>query len=923
MGHYSTRWSLLFVLIFAVSSVCSLVQGFSSLANPTPTIQQAIQVAQLPPLQTPQQTTTSAQTPQPISTNQTDTPVPESSATDVAANQAVPFTTLTALSSSPTLLGQPTIFTATVSSSSPLTYTWNFGDGSNAENGTSVVHIYPAAEIYTATITATNNLELITTTLIVTVTSPTETPSPTLPLIAQVTGTPTTDLVPPSVEPPTVGPTAPPTSPPPNDDDDDGSDGPKVPRSPGQDLPVTLAFLQREYLADEDDGSINVTLEITISPPRADQTVDPNAIITVDYLFSTELGRIEPITIDLATKGIPTKFDDFFVVTHDFSLAIPNDNITNEPDEKVALALINPNPREVHLHQNPNRRAAVVTITDDDPPPKVQFGQPAYTISENIETGQAVIDVNLSARSAVPVTVDYTTITITGTGAATAGSDYELTTGTVTFEPLDVSELFTIPIISSNVFTIDLEGVETVPLTLTNAISAEFGITGTATLSIEDCTLPDAIAAANNDTATGGCPAGNDADTITLVNGRTYPLSTIHNNTDGSNGLPSITSSITIEGNNSIIERSGVSRFRNFHIGSTGTLTLTKVTIRNGDVNNRGGAILNRGTLTVDNSIIENNRADNNGGGIAQLDSGVLTVINSSIINNTAGGNGGGIDQFSIGFDGTITIIDSIIRGNTATLDGGGIGTAGGRNTISNTSIASNTAMDDGGGIYYPGGGNMSVINTAIINNDSVNFGGGIVNFGSAKITNSTISGNKNENEGGGGIYSNQGTLTIINATISNNETISGVGGGVRISSDDNSTVILQNTILANNNANAGTGPDCFTDDPTHPLTSQRFNLIENTTNCTIIGTNTYTSTDPALEPLSLNSPGTTETHALQGSSPAIDAGDDTVCPATDQRGVARPKEVRCDIGAYEYSPGILLRLPPVIKSASEEKHSK
>jgi len=46
---------------------------------------------------------------------------------------------------------------------------------------------------------------------------------------------------------------------------------------------------------------------------------------------------------------------------------------------------------------------------------------------------------------------------------------------------------------------------------------------------------------------------------------------------------------------------------------------------------------------------------------------------------------------------------------------------------------------------------------------------------------------------------------------------------------------------------------------------------------------------------------GPTLTHALLAGSPAIDAGDDAVCPATDQRGVAR--DAACDVGPFEYVP--------------------
>jgi hypothetical protein len=48
------------------------------------------------------------------------------------------------------------------------------------------------------------------------------------------------------------------------------------------------------------------------------------------------------------------------------------------------------------------------------------------------------------------------------------------------------------------------------------------------------------------------------------------------------------------------------------------------------------------------------------------------------------------------------------------------------------------------------------------------------------------------------------------------------------------------------------------------------------------------------------NNGGPTLTHALLPGSPAIDAADDALCPATDQRGVTRPQGAGCDIGSYE-----------------------
>jgi hypothetical protein len=58
-------------------------------------------------------------------------------------------------------------------------------------------------------------------------------------------------------------------------------------------------------------------------------------------------------------------------------------------------------------------------------------------------------------------------------------------------------------------------------------------------------------------------------------------------------------------------------------------------------------------------------------------------------------------------------------------------------------------------------------------------------------------------------------------------------------------------------------------------------------------------TTDPRLGILS-NYGGFTQTIPLLANSSAINTGNDAVCPATDQRGVARPQGVHCDIGAFE-----------------------
>ena len=120
-----------------------------------------------------------------------------------------------------------------------------------------------------------------------------------------------------------------------------------------------------------------------------------------------------------------------------------------------------------------------------------------------------------------------------------------------------------------------------------------------------------------------------------------------------------------------------------------------------------------------------------------------------------------------------------------------------------------------------------------------------------------------------------------------------GGGGGVYL---NNSSANLDNTILADNDANDPNYEDLYTLSSTATLT---YSLLENPGSASIntsSGDN-ITGQDPSLAPLADNG-GPTQTQALQSGSPAIDAGQTTL--ATDQRGVSRPQGSADDIGAYE-----------------------
>jgi hypothetical protein len=256
-----------------------------------------------------------------------------------------------------------------------------------------------------------------------------------------------------------------------------------------------------------------------------------------------------------------------------------------------------------------------------------------------------------------------------------------------------------------------------------------------------------------------------------------------------------------------------------------------------------------------------------------------------------------------------VTLNDCVIKNNTAD-EGGGICNSG-QLTMNRCTVSGNTARFDGGGIANGPVGFF---------NNSADGPAPIPVLGSMSLTNCTISGNKllegiiSEVEGyagggpiagaGGGIY-NSGHMELLNCTIANNSAGSApdsIGGG--FANTSLLTAIFKNTIVADNTAgnsttnNGANGLDAV-------IISQGHNL-DSEDSCGFNQPTDLINTDPLLGPLQDNG-GPTFTCALPVNSPAVDTGDNSGAPATDQRGVSRPQGITVDIGAYELEGGRLL----------------
>jgi hypothetical protein len=114
--------------------------------------------------------------------------------------------------------------------------------------------------------------------------------------------------------------------------------------------------------------------------------------------------------------------------------------------------------------------------------------------------------------------------------------------------------------------------------------------------------------------------ANGTANTIFLRAG-TYTLTAVDNRISlvGANGLPVITSVLTITGQGAettIIERDfSAPEFRLLQVATAGSLTLKRLTLRHGTIfsGDGGGGIHNAGTLRISHSIIDNNFTEQGG----------------------------------------------------------------------------------------------------------------------------------------------------------------------------------------------------------------------------------------------------------------------------------------------------------------------
>ena len=244
------------------------------------------------------------------------------------------------------------------------------------------------------------------------------------------------------------------------------------------------------------------------------------------------------------------------------------------------------------------------------------------------------------------------------------------------------------------------QGMRWLPTVLTAAILLIGGaVAPCATITVDtlsdasvlgQCSLRDAIDAANSDTAVHGCAAGHGSDTIVFAKRLTGTITLAA-------PLPDIQSNLAINGPSG----GGITISGNSLVGIMTIAANVEPTGITVELNNLTfiqaksvalGAVLNFGALTVTDSTFMDNEASN-GGAIVSL--GTLTVMKSTFVGNKSLNGGAIAVRRRTRFEPASTIINSTFVGNDAS-QGGAISNLGATLALINNTFSLNTAVQGG-----------------------------------------------------------------------------------------------------------------------------------------------------------------------------------------------------------------------------------
>ena len=421
------------------------------------------------------------------------------------------------------------------------------------------------------------------------------------------------------------------------------------------------------------------------------------------------------------------------------------------------------------------------------------------------------------------------------------------------------------------------------------------------------CSLREAIQSANTNQAVDGCAAGSASgtDIINLPAGSYYiqrddaagdedgnatgdfdissnlrlqgvspPLSLIIGDEDGVNsyvgrivevvgaGAVADLRSLTITGGN--LENQNAGAGLRSEPGTT--TTLAGVVVRQNVAGGNAGGILNRATMTINNSEVLGNatlEASQGGGGIFNDDGATLTISTSRVNQNGTFGNGANGSGAGIYNDvgATLSMTNSVVDDNVIDIggvingdvegDGGGIYSRG-LLTLVDCTVSNNVARGNdarGGGIFFSPTTDAQLLlertlvfaNRALENGDvsaDSTSGGGLlaVANGSVTIRDSIFSANQSTDFGGGARLQVPSARIERTLFVGNNASGNGSGGGGLFLVGGNVNVgarfeIVNTTFLLNSSGGNGGGilVDAAGGNPPSRVELSSSTLVQNT----------------------------------------------------------------------------------------------
>lgn len=235
-----------------------------------------------------------------------------------------------------------------------------------------------------------------------------------------------------------------------------------------------------------------------------------------------------------------------------------------------------------------------------------------------------------------------------------------------------------------------------------------------------------------------------------------------------------------------------------------------------------GGAMFSyNGIIDLADTFFTANVADGEGGGAIQ-NRGKLTIRDSSFHNNLARVHHTSLSNSADGFGGALLIIEDSITDISNTVFSANIaGNSGGAIyndrhtslTLSNSLLQSNSAQglySGGGGSGYGGAihneGTLRVVDTTLSSNQAKESGGALSLNQSSDVTATRTTIIDNNASHGGGIAAYTGILRLVDSTIGRNRATKaddGFGGALLV---DAAVSSLQNSLLQDNHAAIGGG---------------------------------------------------------------------------------------------------------------------